>query len=311
MLDCGTGTCSQINRFYGDEAPEIYRRLKAVFVSHMHLDHHIGLPELFRWRKSCLPTDREPLRIFCPMEDLKSWLLFYAKNVEPIHADMRFIDNDILVRCSLIRFFDDFPTSNENLSNFTILLQLDDKLAHYERLYLNVKSLITCPVDHFRKSYALSMTFPYQKEGKRELFKLAYSGDTGLSKEFVQIGQNADLLIHEATFQSELEGTALKYHHSTSAMAIEQAENMQAKHTILTHFSARYHALPYIRNELKDNMGIAFDYMEVTPSDFPRLNSLYAQYREAFPNVENSLEQKTRKYLLRLEETANGPMPFE
>lgn len=166
-------------------------------------------------------------------------------------------------------------------------------------------------MDHFRKSYALAMTFPYQNNGKRELFKLAYSGDTGLSPEFVQIGRNADLLIHEATFQTELNETAMKYHHSTSAMAIEQAESMQAKHTILTHFSARYHALPYIRNELKDNIGIAFDYMEVMPNDFPRLSSLFARYQEAFPDIENSLEQKTRKYLMQLGESANGPMPFE
>lgn len=98
MLDCGTGICQQINRFYGDEAPEIYRRIKAVFVSHMHLDHHIGLPDLFRWRRTYLPEHRQPLRIFGPIADLKSWLLFYAKNVEPIASDMSFIDNDILVR---------------------------------------------------------------------------------------------------------------------------------------------------------------------------------------------------------------------
>lgn len=97
LLDCGAAICSQINRFYGDEAPEIYRRLKAVFVSHMHLDHHIGLPELFRLRQIHLPTKREPLRLLCPLEDLKSWLLFYASNVDPIHSDMKFIDNNILV----------------------------------------------------------------------------------------------------------------------------------------------------------------------------------------------------------------------
>lgn len=101
MLDCGTGICSQINRFYGDEAPEIYRRIKAVFVSHMHLDHHIGLPDLFRWRNTFLPEHRPPLRIFCPIADLKSWLFFYDKHVEPIASDLSFIDNDILVRIQL------------------------------------------------------------------------------------------------------------------------------------------------------------------------------------------------------------------
>lgn len=97
LLDCGSGTASQIHRFYGNEAPEIFRRLRAVFVSHIHLDHHIGLPELFRWRRQYLPVRREPLRIICPFLDLRSWLLFYANNIDPIHADMKFIDNNYLV----------------------------------------------------------------------------------------------------------------------------------------------------------------------------------------------------------------------
>lgn len=98
LLDCGTGTCSQINRYYGDEAPEIYRRLKAVYVSHVHLDHHIGLPDIFKWRQLYLPIDREQLRIFCPLDDLRSWLAFYAHHINPVYFDMKFINNDILVR---------------------------------------------------------------------------------------------------------------------------------------------------------------------------------------------------------------------
>lgn len=66
----------------------------------MHLDHHIGLPELLRWRKLLLPPKRPPLRIFCPIQDLKSWMLFYANHVDPVHSDMKFIDNEILV-CDL------------------------------------------------------------------------------------------------------------------------------------------------------------------------------------------------------------------
>lgn len=64
----------------------------------MHMDHHMGLPDLFRWRQIHLPAKRDPLRLFCPLDDLKSWLLFYANRVDPIHSDVKFIDNDILVR---------------------------------------------------------------------------------------------------------------------------------------------------------------------------------------------------------------------
>lgn len=43
LLDCGEGTFGQIIRFYGKEkANEILKKLKAVYISHLHADHHIG-----------------------------------------------------------------------------------------------------------------------------------------------------------------------------------------------------------------------------------------------------------------------------
>ncbi|XP_031635353.1 ribonuclease Z, mitochondrial-like [Contarinia nasturtii] len=269
LLDCGSGTCSQINRFYGKEAPEIYRRLKGVYISHMHLDHHIGMPEVFRYRLRYLPADREPLRIFCPVEDFKSWILFYSKNVESINHDMKLIDNDVL---------------------------LYDKLNFHEKVYLNIDSLKTCAVNHFKKSYALTMNFSYRNGDNVGTFRLAYSGDTGPSDDFVKLGHKADLLIHEATFQDALTDVADKFRHSTMSMALEQSRRMEAKHTILTHFGSRYHILPYIEN-IDENTGIAFDYMEITPDDLPRLGSLIAQYQNAFPGALKRLEQKTKNYL--------------
>lgn len=97
LLDCGDGVVAQLHRFYGNQAAEVVRRIRGVFVSHMHLDHHIGLPELFRMREKYLPSDRLPLHLMCPLQDLKSWLFFYANNIDSIHRDMKFIDNGQLV----------------------------------------------------------------------------------------------------------------------------------------------------------------------------------------------------------------------
>lgn len=153
------------------------------------------------------------------------------------------------------------------------------------------------------------MTLPYKNDGKHEQFKLAYSGDTGPCNAFVKIGRNADLLIHEATYQSELSKVAKKYNHSTIAMAIEQSQRMHAKYTILTHFSSRYNILPYIRpNELTNtNIGIAFDYMEIHPNDLSRLNGLVEKYQNAFPDIVDPLEQ--RKYLTQ-NQYLKESMPF-
>lgn len=243
-----------------------------------------------------LPTNREPLRVFCPLVDLKSWLLYYANHVDPIHSDIKFIDNEILVRT---RFSKNKKCFLHFFHNIQIFFQVEDKLYDSELSYLNIESMIACPVEHFRMSYALALTIPYYNGNKRELFKVAYSGDTGLCDEFVEIGQNVDLLIHEATFQNELTYIAKGSNHSTVKMALLQSQRMRAKHTILTHFSTKYNILPYIEGALSENTGIAFDYMEVTPSDLPRLGSLYTDYRNTFPDIEKSLEMKARKYKIK------------
>lgn len=43
LLDCGEGTSAQLKRFYGiEKSNEIFNKLKAVYISHLHADHHIG-----------------------------------------------------------------------------------------------------------------------------------------------------------------------------------------------------------------------------------------------------------------------------
>lgn len=101
LLDCGSGTCGQIYHFYGRNAPHIFKKIKSVFVSHMHVDHFLGLIELVRMRKKYLNADREPLILFGPKAELKSWLFFYDTEIEAIHDDLTFIANDSLVSLSL------------------------------------------------------------------------------------------------------------------------------------------------------------------------------------------------------------------
>lgn len=97
LLDCGEGICSQIHRFYGSQASRIFCRIKAVFVSHTHLDHHIGLPEIFRMRKIYLSEFRIPLLLIGPIDELKSWLNFYSNEIDDIQSDIWYQPNNMLV----------------------------------------------------------------------------------------------------------------------------------------------------------------------------------------------------------------------
>lgn len=130
-----------------------------------------------------------------------------------------------------------------------------------------------------------------------DVFRLTFSGDTMPADDFVKLGKDSTLLIHEATFQDELKDMAKQKNHTTVSQAIEQGKRMNAKYTILTHFSQRYTALPYIQGNLNHNVGIAFDFMEITMSDLHRLSSLHPKYQEIFEEEMKVLRDNTNRFV--------------
>lgn len=77
-------------------------------------------------------------------------------------------------------------------------------------------------------------------------------------------GKDSDLLIHEATFEDELSHEAKIKMHSTTSEAISIGKRMNAKFTLLTHFSQRYYKIPVITEHFDDKVGMAFDNMRVS-----------------------------------------------
>lgn len=69
--------------------------------------------------------------------------------------------------------------------------------------------------------------------------KVVILGDTCNSDSVAVIGQNADLLSHEATYASEMHKKAILAQHSTATMAGSFAKKINAKKLFLTHFSPR------------------------------------------------------------------------
>ena len=41
LLDCGECTMEQIRCVYGDRADDVIAKLAAIFISHLHADHHM------------------------------------------------------------------------------------------------------------------------------------------------------------------------------------------------------------------------------------------------------------------------------
>lgn len=119
-----------------------------------------------------------------------------------------------------------------------------------------MKEINTCYVKHCPNAFGVSFV---HKNG----LKLTYSGDTMPTENLIQLGENSDVLIHEATMEDDLEREAVIKMHSTTSQAIQIGQHMNAKNIILTHFSQRYAKLPRFNDNFAENVSIAFDNMQV------------------------------------------------
>lgn len=227
---------------------------------------------------------------------MQSWLQYYDTEIESILTEIEFIDNRTLVIFGHSLFIHTQRRQSSRLiiapntlPNFQIQNTLDDAYS----AELGLSTLRTCYVVHCPNAFGIALTMSEASASKP--FKLTYSGDSKPCDALVELGADSTLLIHEATMEDELVDDALAKQHSTVSQAIEQGHRMNAKYVLLTHFSQRYAKIPRIEQHLMENVGIAFDNMEVVPSDLRELNVLYPTMKVMFAEHWDEMEQKSMK----------------
>ncbi len=264
LLDCGEGTFGQIFRFYGHEYESKLKSLKAIYVSHLHADHHLGMLQLIK--KRSLITKDSLLLIIPPA--VHKWLESYKNEVEAISHLYR------MIPCETFRSNTDEEVLNR----------------------IGLTELKTCFVPHCDHSYGVSFTTKNEPK-----YKIVYSGDTIPSDNLIEMGKNCDLLIHEASMEDELVDEARLKFHSTTSEAIEVGKNMNANFTILTHFSQRYAKIPVFNQKFNDRVGIAFDNMRVRMTDLNKLPKMIPTLKCLFVDHIEELKAKTAHKIKRRE----------
>jgi ribonuclease Z len=91
LLDVGEGTMGQIWRMYGTattssttastnasatSAAAVLAGLRAIWISHPHADHYLGLPRVLAERQKVVPAGTPPLLLMAPAS-VSKWLAQY------------------------------------------------------------------------------------------------------------------------------------------------------------------------------------------------------------------------------------------
>ncbi|XP_052251480.1 zinc phosphodiesterase ELAC protein 2-like isoform X2 [Dreissena polymorpha] len=274
LLDCGEGTLHQMITMFGRERTNlILAQTKAIFVSHLHFDHHGGLFSILRAiRETCAQDSgvRQKPLLLAPYF-LINWIRLYSKHVLDISQDFEFIPHSVLLNAN--------HTAREGF-----LQQVKTRLC--------LTDLQLCQVLHTKSSAGLVMQ---HNDG----WKLVYSGDTMPCETLVKAGRNCDILIHEATFNDVEIDHALKKHHCVTSEAILVGKKMAAKYTLLTHFSQKMPNIPKFTALFTENVGYAFDLMTIKPNQLhllyhmkPFYESLYGAHIEAADTKKKYLKVK-------------------
>lgn len=282
IYDCGEDTYGQLLRYYGPlKVQEILKQLKVIIISHHHADHHLGLTELIVNRRAV--TDKPLVLVIPPF--VENVLKFHNNNIEDLSKSYVILPSSEFIH----------KRSNDQ--------QIKRAKATKSSIYQETGGLITelkaVFVDHCLNANAFVTTFEIGHPEMKS-FTLSYSGDCRPSKDFTEIGKHSDLLIHEATFDSWDLEDAIAKKHSTSEEAIEVSRAMEAKFTILTHFSSKVSRLTRLPEN--SGVGLAHDFLTVRcPSDKPRLLLMNELMLKVFQDSIEKAEKKASKRSLRRE----------
>jgi ribonuclease Z len=267
LFDCGEGTQRQM--FIAKIG---FRYSLRVFITHMHGDHVLGLPGLLQTMS--LFNVKHPVEIYGPpgicnflhaiMETLRFHLTFPIKIIE-VKEGIVCNEREYLVRSVWTdhrvpnlayailekeRPGKFYPEKARSLS--VPEGPLWSRLQHGEEIKLDDESVIV----------------PEQVLGlPRRGRKIVYSGDTKPCDALLELAQDADLLIHEATIDNEFAERAGQFGHSTPHQAALLAKEANVKRLVLTHIGLRYSDASVFSNQVVKifpNVEVAKDFMELT-----------------------------------------------
>lgn len=240
LLDCGEGTQHQLLR--SDLKSSQIRR---IFVTHMHGDHTFGL--LGAIASSGLAGNAQKIDIYGP-SGLKGYLETSAKysyinfgsrlQVHTVKPGSIYEDERFEVHCQLLK---------HRVPAYGYRIVEKDRPGRFDIEKARALNIPPGPVyGKLKQGATVTLEDGRQIDGKELCSrpekgrKVVYCTDTVFCDAAVELAQDADVLIHEATYAHQDAEMAFDRLHSTSTMAAQVALLAGVKQLIMTHFSPRY-----------------------------------------------------------------------
>jgi ribonuclease Z len=245
LIDCGEGTQMRLSKFGVKQ-----NKIKAIFISHLHGDHYLGLMGLLS--SMHLMGRKHPLTVFGPPGLKEIMELQFQYSETAIRYPLTFIQTktdtcytlyeseqftvqafplDHRIPCTGFRF-------NEKPRLPSLKAELVQQLGVPKSYYKLLKTGhdFVDATGNTHRWQDLTMPSPAPRS-------FAFCSDTVDSGSYWDAIEGVDLLYHEATFLHEMQARAAETFHTTALQAGQIAEKVNAKKLLIGHYSARYREL--------------------------------------------------------------------
>jgi len=240
LFDCGEGTQRQFQ-----QSNLSYMQISKIFITHFHGDHFLGLPGLIQTMQL---NDRDkPLHLYGPkgMEELTHQLLTLGY----FRPSYRIISHEITDGEDIK--FDGYNITalkvNHNVPALAYRLSESQRAGKFNKPKALKLGIPEGPL--FSKlQKGQTVTLPGGEKITPDMIlgpsrkgrTIVISGDTKPCEQIIDFSKDADILIHESTFDSKLQEIAREYGHTTASQAAEIAKKAKVEKLFLIHISPRY-----------------------------------------------------------------------